>query len=192
MCIFWSKQAMLQLTDFHLVTFVKEFLHFVQNRSFARSPRRIVIFQLHRLLLSWWFLGSAWQCRSDVQRRSFWWPCSALYSFWHRFERRTLRRGTFSDRFWHGLDKRSFNIHFCLALQSHTRFAFSGKSKRSAVQQTHNPNQKNPPHRPHSHQRKEMPQQAQTETQQEQTQKNPEYSQYSPPQKRDSKPRKLC
>ena len=64
------------------------------------------------------------------QRRPFLWRRrSASHTFWYRFERRTLRRGSVSDRSWHDFDWRSFNIHFCLTLQSHTCFAFSGERK---------------------------------------------------------------
>ena len=54
----------------------------------------------------------------------------ASHTFWYRFQRRTLRRGPVSDRFWYGFDWRSFNVHFCLTLQSNTCFAFSEGRKR--------------------------------------------------------------
>ena len=77
-------------------------------------------------LVLWW----AWPCRSDVQRRPFQWRrSSVLHTFWFRLERRTLQRGPVSDRFWHSVDRRFFNVHVCLTLESHTRFPFSGERK---------------------------------------------------------------
>ena len=75
--------------------------------------------------------------------------------------------GTSPDRFWHGFGKRSSHIHL-----SHTPMPHSLRDfweKWSAAQQI----RENPPHRPHSHPRKERSQQAQTETQQEHTPKCP-------------------
>ena len=64
------------------------------------------------------------------QRRPFLWRRRfASHTFWYGCETRTLRRGPVSDSFWHGFDWQSFNIHFCLRLQSHTCFPFSDGSK---------------------------------------------------------------
>ena len=48
-CIFWRTQIVLQLVDLNLDTFCSKVIrHFVENHSFACSPRRAVIFRLNR------------------------------------------------------------------------------------------------------------------------------------------------
>ena len=75
----------------------------------------------------WWIRWWNKPRRRLLQWRPYWWRrCSVSHTVWHRFEKRTLRRGPISDRIWHSFDGLSFNIHLCLTLQSHTRFAFSG------------------------------------------------------------------
>ena len=108
-------------------------LHFAFRNSFACSPRRIVIFQIHRLLLRWRFLWWTCPCWSAFHRRPFWWRrCSTLHTLWCRFEKLTLRRGPASDRSWLTLDKRSFSVHFCFTLQRQTCFAFFWREREKA------------------------------------------------------------
>ena len=62
------------------------------------------------------------------------------------------------------------NIHIFSAVHRNTLCVFWRK-KRSAVQHIHNPNQRQQPHRPNSHSRKERSPQVQTEAQQADTPK---------------------
>ena len=135
--ICWAQQVCLQFSHFYpdvLAFSCQVVFHLSNDGTVSRSPSvnnvklwvwyRVDHLHLvdHNLWIRWW---SKPRRRLSPRRPFLWRRRSASHKFWYRFQRRTLRRGPLADRFRHGFDRRSFDIHFCLTLQSHTCFAFS-------------------------------------------------------------------